>query len=159
MSTQTQTGMPTTNERTRHGALSRVSEAAGEAKRIAASAGALGVRSTVRHEARQRGVAVTSEDGVTDTLVAASQVGGVNLIGVMFAIIMAAAIGMVGTTVISSIDQSIDQPEGSKYQNASDSIASGFANAMGLTDIVFLVLMFVVVIGALFLARRAQGGM
>ncbi|GAA0305724.1 hypothetical protein [Halarchaeum salinum] len=156
MSTATQTeaagGVP---ER----AQSRLSNVIDEGKRIAASAGALGMRSTVRHEARARGVDVAADDGVTATLVAAGQVGGVNLIGVMFAIIMAAAIGMVGTTVISSIDQSIDTPEGSKYQNASDSIASGFANAMGLTDIVFLVLMFVVVIGALFLARRAQGGM
>ncbi|MUV59782.1 hypothetical protein [Halobacterium sp. CBA1126] len=99
-------------------------------------------------------------------LASSSQVGGVNLIGVMFAIIMAAAIGMIGTTVISSISNSVTDRDLSSvaaenqtvYENASESIGTGFANAMGLTDIVFLVLMFVVVIGALFLARRAQGG-
>ncbi|GAA0305736.1 hypothetical protein [Halarchaeum salinum] len=129
---------------------SRVRAAGSRLQRAASEGATRGVRETA---ARQHA-----------ELAASSQVGGVNLIGVMFAIIMAAAIGMIGTTVISSISQSVTSRDlesvsaanQTVYENASESIGTGFANAMGLTDIVFLVLMFVVVIGALFLARRAQ---
>lgn len=91
-------------------------------------------------------------------VVRSGQMGGVNLVGVMFAIILASAVGMVGVKVISAIDQSMSFKANSTYANASNHIAGGFAQAMSLTNIVFLVLMFVVVIGALFLARHAGGG-
>ena len=82
---------------------------------------------------------------------------GDRLIGVMLVIVIAAAIGFVGVDVTSEIDDSIDVTAGSNFDDAKSNISGGFTDAMGLTDIVFIVLMFSVILSAL-LAFRVRTG-
>ncbi|MFW5956751.1 MAG: hypothetical protein ACOCQY_05045 [Halorhabdus sp.] len=127
-----------------------------EYKRIRANVGAQGVRETAREELQtEREYFADRDDGVGAAMLRAGQTGG-RLVSVMITIVIAAAVGFVGTTVISSIDDSIDAPDDTEYANASDSIGEGFADAMGLTDVVFLVLMASVVLGALLAFRGAR---
>ena len=109
---------------------------------------------TAKDELKKDAEYVTDADSTLGTIMRAGQSGG-QLVGVMLTITLAAAIGFVGTKVTSEIDSSIDTKQGTAYDNASNSIGNGFADAMGLTDIVFLVLMFGVILGAL-LAFRGQ---
>jgi len=126
-----------------------------EWKRLRANVDAQGVRETAREELQtEKEYFADRDDGMGAAMLRAGQTGG-RLVSVMITIVIAAAVGFVGTTVISSIDESIDAPDDSEYANASDSIGEGFADAMGLTDVVFLVLMASVVLGAL-LAFRAR---
>lgn len=80
---------------------------------------------------------------------------GDRLVSVMLVIVIAAAIGLIGTDVTEEIDSSISVTAGSNFDDAANNISSGYASAMGLTDIVFIVLMFSVILGAL-LAFRAR---
>jgi len=76
----------------------------------------------------------------------AGQTAGDQLVNVMLVITVAAAIGFVGTKVISEIDSSISVTQGSDFDHAIDNISGGYADAMGLSDIVFIVLMFGVIL-------------
>jgi hypothetical protein len=125
-----------------------------EFNRLQAMVQTYGALTTAKKELEKDKEYVEEADGTLRTLARAGQTGG-QLVGVMLTITLAAAIGFVGTKVISEIDGSIDTTEGTNYDNASDSIGGGFADAMGLTDIVFLVLMFSVILAAL-LAFRGQ---
>lgn len=154
------TGEPTRNEIRKQ--RRRAGDAAGqfardgftEFNRLQAAVKTFGALSTAKKEIGKDAEYVAEADGALATVARAGQTGG-QLVGVMLTITLAAAIGFVGTKVISEIDGSIDTTDGTNYDNASDSIGGGFADAMGLTDIVFLVLMFSVILGAL-LAFRGQ---
>ncbi len=137
-------------------ASQKMAEGQLEASRIFADVQADGVRETARNEFEtEKQFFADRNSGIGSAMLRAGQTGG-RLVSVMITIVIAAAVGFVGTTVISSIDGSIDAPEGSQYANTSDSIASGFADAMALTDVVFLVLMASVVLGALLAFRGAR---
>lgn len=126
-----------------------------EAARLVAQTLTLGARESARRELETEKEYVAGADSKVGTVLRASQSGS-QLVGVMLTIVIAAAVGFVGTKVTSEIDASIETTAGSKYDNASNSIGEGFADAMGLTDIVFLVLMFTVIIGALLAFRGAR---
>jgi len=125
-----------------------------EAKRLLASVFAYGAGTTLRRELAREREYIADADTAAGTVLRAGQSGS-QLVGVMLTITLAAAIGFVGTKVTSEIDSSIDTTDGTAYDNASNSISQGFADAMGLTDIVFLVLMFGVILTAL-LAFRSR---
>lgn len=114
-----------------------------------------GALSTAREEIGIERDYVASADSSAGKLLRAGQSGG-QLVGVMLTITIAAAVGFIGTKVTSEIDDSIDTTAGSNYDNASNSISSGFADAMGLSDIVFLVLMFSVIMGVLLAFRQRR---
>lgn len=125
-----------------------------EAMKLYARTRTRGVGQVAREELEHDKEQIADADGLGATMLQAGQSGS-ELVGVMLTITIAAAVGFVGTKVTSEIDSSIDTTDGTNYDNASDSISQGFADAMGLTDIVFLVLMFTVIIGAL-LAFRSR---
>jgi len=84
------------------------------------------------------------------------QVSG-QLINVILIIVIAAAVGMVGVKVMSEFQDNItdkdlsttDDANQTEYENATEAVSGGFTDAMSLTDIVFLVLMFGVILIAL----------
>jgi len=125
-----------------------------EAMKLYARSQTRGAAQVAREELEHDKAQIADADGLGATMLQAGQSGS-ELVGVMLTITIAAAVGFVGTKVTSEIDSSIDTTDGTNYDNASDSISQGFADAMGLTDIVFLVLMFTVIIGAL-LAFRSR---
>lgn len=122
-----------------------------------------GVVETAGEELEREQKYVADADGALQTLARAGQTGG-QLVGVMLTITLAAAIGFVGVKVNSEVEDSITDKDLSStnaenqtiYENTSESISGGFTDAMGLTDIVFLVLMFSVVLGALLAFRSAR---
>jgi len=98
--------------------------------------------------------------GRTHEKYARGQLGGGRLVRVMLVIVIAAAVGYIGVKLNSELQNSIngdltsiDAGNQTRYENASESIAEGFADAMGLTDIVFIVLMFGVILGVLMVFR------
>lgn len=133
-----------------------------EAARLYAATAVRGPRATLRDELATEREYVSGADSAATTLLRAGQSGS-QLVGVMLTITLAAAIGFVGVKVISEIQGSITDKDlsatadanQSVYENTSETISTGFSDAMGLTDIVFLVLMFGVVLGAL-LAFRSR---
>lgn len=125
-----------------------------EAAEIAADTTVQGPTATARQEVQKEREFISGANTRLGKLMRAGQTSG-QLVAVMLTITVAAAIGFVGTKVISEMDSSIDTTDGTVYDNASTSISQGFADAMGLTDIVFLVLMFGVILGAL-LAFRSR---
>lgn len=122
-----------------------------------------GARETAAHELARERDYVKGADGLGETVLRASQSGS-QLVGVMLTITIAAAVGFVGTRIGSELEDSLTDKDLSKttaenqtiYENSTESIGSGFADAMGLTDIVFLVLMFTVIIGALLAFRGSR---
>jgi hypothetical protein len=126
-----------------------------EASRLDMDVQTDGAAGTARAEIAREREYVNGAESTFGRVLRAGQSGG-NLVGVMLTITIAAAVGFVGTVVISELDDSIETSNGTHYDNASDDIASGFSDAMGLSDIVFLVLMFGVVLAALlgFRGRR-----
>lgn len=132
-----------------------LADGAKEAGRLQMDTEEKGAVQTAKDELEAEKAHVNGAESTLGKLMRAGQ-SGTNLVGVMLTITLAAAVGFVGTVVISELDSSINIEAGTEYQNASDSIAGGFADAMGLSDIVFLVLMFGVVLAALlgFRGRR-----
>jgi hypothetical protein len=88
------------------------------------------------------------------------------LIGVILVIVIAAAIGLVGVKILSEFQDNItdtdlsstDAANQTQYENATESVSQGFTDAMSLSDIVFLVLMFGVILIALLGFSRTGGG-
>lgn len=136
-------------------AVSNVAEGSlREANDLVAQTKVKGPLQTLKDEVSRDKRHVGRASSTAGKLLRAGQSGS-QLVGVMLTITLAAAIGFVGTKVTAEIDESIDTQAGSNYAQAEDNISAGFADAMGLTDIVFLVLMFGVILGAL-LAFRSQ---
>jgi len=131
-----------------------------EAATIADDAMRKGAVETTKQEIQRERDFIADANTRLGTVLRAGQTSG-QLVAVMLTITVAAAIGFVGTKVISELDSSItdknlsdtDAANQTVYENASESVGSGFADAMGLTDIVFLVLMFGVILGALLAFR------
>lgn len=65
------------------------------------------------------------------------------------AIVGIAAVAMVGNKILSEVDNTIDVQEGTQYANASEDIAGGFVDSMGLVGLVMLVLIASIVIGVI----------
>lgn len=134
-----------------------------ELLRIAQSVEDDGVLDTARQELATEREYVASADSTASTMLRAGQSGG-QLVAVMITIVIAAAVGFVGTTVIASLEDSvtdenvseIDPENRTIYENTTHEIGGGFADAMSLTDVVFLVLMASVVLGALLAFRGAR---
>lgn len=134
-----------------------------EAGKLAAATAMNGARQTAREEIARDKEFVAGADSGLGKMLRAGQSGS-QLVGVMLTIVLAAAIGFVSVKINSEVENSItDKDLGSTddvnqtvYENTSESISGGFTDAMGLTDIVFLVLMFGVILGALlsFRGRR-----
>jgi len=122
-----------------------------------------GVLETAREEISTERDYVAGADSPASTMLRAGQSGG-QLVAVMITIVIAAAIGFVGTSVIATLQGSVTERDISEidpqnrtiYENTSDSIGGGFTDAMALTDVVFLVLMASVVLGALLAFRGAR---
>jgi len=139
-------------------AASGLREAAG----LYAAVRTRGLRATLRRELAREREYVADADTAAGTVLRAGQSGS-QLVGVMLTITLAAAIGFVGVKVNSEVQDSITDKDLSAtaaenqtvYENTSESIGQGFADAMGLSDIVFLVLMFGVILTAL-LAFRSR---
>lgn len=131
-----------------------------EAVSIAASTTARGAGRTALREAERERQYVRDADSTLSRVIRAGQ-SGTNIVGVMLVIVVAAAIGFVGTKVGSELEDSITDKDLSNtdagnqtiYENTTESIGGGFADAMGLTDIVFLILIFSVILGALLAFR------
>lgn len=140
----------------------KASAGATELTDLVARAVIQGARPTAREEIERDRKWVADADSTAQKMLRAGQSGG-QLVGVMLTITIAAAIGFVGIKINSSVEDSItdkdlqntDDVNQSVYENASESISGGFSDAMGLSDIVFLVLMFSVIMGVL-LAFRAR---
>ncbi|MFW5956750.1 MAG: hypothetical protein ACOCQY_05040 [Halorhabdus sp.] len=134
-----------------------------ELLRIAQSVEDDGVLDTARQELATEREYVSGADSTASTMLRAGQSGG-QLVAVMITIVIAAAVGFVGTTVIASLEDSvtdenvseIDPENRTIYENTTHEIGGGFADAMSLTDVVFLVLMASVVLGALLAFRGAR---
>ncbi len=122
-----------------------------------------GVLDTARQELATEREYVGGADSAGATMLRAGQSGG-QLVAVMITIVIAAAVGFIGTTVIASLESSVSEEDISEidpqnrtvYENATSDIGGGFADAMELTDVVFLVLMASVVLGALLAFRGAR---
>lgn len=81
---------------------------------------------------------------------------GDQLVGVMLVIVIAAAIGFIGTDVNADINDSISVAGNSAFSDAQDNLSTGYADAMGLTDVVFIVLLFSVILAALLAFRGGR---
>jgi len=141
----------------RQTALHLMREGNREALRIYNDVKILGPRKTARREIEEEREYVQNAETTGQTVLRAGQAGG-NLVNVMLILVIAAAVAMIGTKVLSELDDSIDVSAGTNYANAKDNISAGFTDAMQLTDIVFLVLMFGVILAALLGFRSVRGG-
>lgn len=94
----------------------------------------------------KRDIDEVTHDEYSDNLMVRAGQGGGDIVNVMLVIVIASVVGFVGIKATSETDQSIDVANDSEYQNASDSITSGFTSAMDLTEVVFIVLMLGVII-------------
>jgi len=67
--------------------------------------------------------------------------------GTIISVVVIGVVALVGILIFSQIQQALPDTADSELQNASDSIVSGFGNAMELVPIVLLVLVAALVIG------------
>lgn len=89
-------------------------------------------------------------------LVRAGQLGD-NLVNVMLVIVIAGVIGYVGIKVTSETEDSIDVTANSAFDNASNSLTQGLETSFGLVEVVFIVLMLAIIVGALVVLRGRRG--
>jgi len=82
----------------------------------------------------------------------AGQQGG--LVGTVLGITIAAVVAYVGITVMSKTESTAEYNDGSAFDNASGSVTSGVEGAMGLLEVVFIVLLLSLIVGALVGLRR-----
>jgi len=92
---------------------------------------------------------VFTHDEYSDSLLRAAGQRGSDVVNVMLVIVIASVVGYVGIKATSETEDSIDVADGTQFDNSSDSITSGFAGAMDLTEVVFIVLMLGVIITVL----------
>lgn len=78
---------------------------------------------------------------------------GDQIINVFLVIVVATSIGFIGTDVTEEINDSTQISNNDTLKNANENISAGYADAMGITDIVFIVLMFGVILGVLLTFR------
>jgi len=77
-----------------------------------------------------------------------------NLVSTMIAIVVAATIGYVGLTVMSTTESTTDFNDGSAFDNASGSLTSGVETTYSLVEVVFIAILLGLVVGALVTLRR-----
>jgi hypothetical protein len=82
----------------------------------------------------------------------AGQQGG--LVGTVLGITIAAVVAYVGISVMSKTEETTDYSDGSAFDNASDSVTSGVESGMSLLEVVFIVLLLSLIVGALVGLRR-----
>lgn len=73
----------------------------------------------------------------------------VDLVGLAIAMVIVAVVFYVGLVVMSQTEQSAELDNDSEFQNASESLTSGIADAYSLSGILFLVLILTGVVGLL----------
>ncbi|PSQ93560.1 MAG: hypothetical protein BRD52_00985 [Bacteroidetes bacterium SW_4_67_19] len=105
-----------------------------------------------RAGARQALDSSVRETGDGGLLVRAGQ--SVDLVGVMLTITVAAVVGYVGLSVMSTTEDTADFTSGSAFDNASTSLTSGIESAFSLAEVVFIVLLLGVIITILVTLRR-----
>lgn len=89
-------------------------------------------------------------------LVRAGQLGD-NLVNVMLVIVIAGVIGYVGIKVTSETEDSIEVGDNTAFDNASSSLTGGLETSFGLVEVVFIVLMLAIIVGALVVLRGRRG--
>jgi len=83
-----------------------------------------------------------------------------DIVGIFLTITVAAVVGYVGLTVMSktenagSVDTSPTRENQSEFANASEDLTSGVGTSMGLSEVVFIVLILGAIIGVLVGLRR-----
>jgi len=73
----------------------------------------------------------------------------VDLVGLAIALVVVGVVMYVGLNVMSTTEQSTELDSGSEFQNASEDLTSGIADAYSLSGILFLVLILTGVVGLL----------
>jgi hypothetical protein len=102
---------------------------------------------------RQEATPDYEPDGAVQTLKYAGQMGG-DLVGVVLSITIAAVIGYVGLSVLSSTENSTDFEQDSNFDNASNELSGGIESAFSLMDVVFIALMLGIIVSALLFLRQ-----
>lgn len=78
-----------------------------------------------------------------------AQTGIRRLVPAILVIGIASIVGFIVVDVISEVDDSISVTTGSDFDNATNSISSGFTSAMDLIEVVFIVIMASVILAVL----------
>jgi hypothetical protein len=124
-------------------------EGLAEMVRQGASLKARGLRGHVSHEL----TAWRSIDRSDNAVVRAGQMGR-DVVGAVLTITLAAVIGYVGLVIMSDTEDAAEFTNNSNFDNASGDLTGGIETSFGLLEVVFLVIMLVVIIGALVQVRR-----
>jgi hypothetical protein len=76
-----------------------------------------------------------------------------SLVATMISITVAAVVGYVGLSVMSTTEKTADFDENSSFQNASDSLTGSVESAYSLVEVVFIAIILGLVVGALVTLR------
>lgn len=109
----------------------------------------LGVKNHGLREFISREMDRFTHDSYSDSRLRAAGQRGSDVVNVMLVIVIASVVGYVGIKATSETEDSIEVTAGTEFDNASNSITSGFSSAMDLTEVVFIVLMLGIIIAVL----------
>lgn len=89
-------------------------------------------------------------------LMRAGQALGDNLVNVVLVIVIASVIGYVGISVMSTTNETVDVEANSAFDNASTSLTTGTETAFSLVEVVYIVLLLGIIVGALVFLRGGR---
>jgi hypothetical protein len=143
-------GVPDALKKVQHG-MGEVAHDGATAK-VAASLAAAGEFGAAKDHILGYARSNYSPDEDAGIIKSAGQQGG--LVGTVLGITIAAVVAYVGITVMSKTEETGDYTEGSSFDNASESVTQGVESGMSLLEVVFIVLLLSLIVGALVGLRR-----